>query len=395
MQRLSPTTLERLTPWMQGYVDSGKLAGASVLIAQNGEIVFTDAAGKRGTQREDDFDLNTMVRIYSMTKPVTAVALLQLLEKGQVALDQPVSDVLPEFTDCTALIEGATMATQTEPCRCPTLFELLTHTSGLTYAFNVGVLPEYYAAKEINFDPAAGLLRDAVKRLAQHPLAFAPGTKWEYSVGLDVIGAVVEVVSGQSLEQYFQDNIFAPLGMTETSFSVTDKDLPRFADCYVKTPEADQAPFDDNTKTPFHRDAAPTYSGGGGLLSTLGDYLKFAEFLRTKGARLSNQVLSVEMIERLTENQLDGDIAAMGPSSFAEMPMTGVGFGLGGGVILDPAKSGLAGTVGDFSWGGMASTYFWIDRKNALTGIFFTQLIPSSTYPLRGELKRLVHDALA
>lgn len=393
MKKLSHEALKPLTPWMQSYVDAGKLAGASVLVAQDGKVVFTNGVGKRGSDRQDAFDRSTISRIYSMTKPVTAVALMQLLEQGKLALHQPVSDILPEFNNCTALVTDALDITQTETCKPPTLFQLLTHTSGLTYAFNSGVLPEHYAAQGVNFDPAAGALRAATQRLAKQPLAFQPGAKWEYSVGLDVIGAVIEQVSGIPLDVYFQKKIFAPLGMTETSFTIADTHLPRFANCYAVTSDDTLAMFDDNIQTPFHKDAKPTFSGGGGLVSTLDDYLKFAEFLRTKGVETSVPILGSASIDLLCHNQLESDIAAMGPSSFAEMPMTGVGFGLGGAVILDPAKSGMAGSCGDFSWGGMASTYFWIDRKNALSGIFFTQLIPSSTYPLRNELKRLVHKA--
>lgn len=387
--------LEALTPWMQDYVNQGKLAGASVLVAKAGKVVFSDAVGFLGTSKRLAFKEDTIVRIYSMTKPITSLALLQLVEDKKLSLSQPVSEFLPEFSNPTALINGATQIDQVSACRCPTLFELLTHTSGMTYGFNTGLLPEHYAQHGIHFYPNAGGLRPMIGKLAQQPLAFQPGSNWEYSVGIDVIGAVIEVVSGRTLEQYFYKNIFEPLNMVDTSFSISNEKLDRLADCYTKTPDKLLSQYDSAQKSLFHQDVHTTFSGGGGLLSTMSDYLKFAEYLRTKGEGFENQILRPDLIEQMFQNQIGGDIASKGPSSFAEMPMTGVGFGLGGAVVLDPKQCGMEGNAGDFGWGGIASTYFWIDPLRDLTCIFFTQLIPSSSYPLRAELKAIVHRAFS
>lgn len=394
MKQISTDRLSALTDWMHRKVDNGMLAGCSALVAQQGSIRFCDTAGLRRLGHEAAFDRDTVVRIYSMTKPVVTLALLQLVENQQITLDQPVADFLPEFATCEALQMNATSVEQTVPCRPPTLRELLTHTSGLTYGFNTGVLADHYRACGIHFEPDAGGLRPMVRKLAQQPLAFQPGTRWEYSVGIDVVGAVIEVVSGQSLDRYLARNIFDPLGMTDTSFGLPPQKQDRFADCYLKSETQNLGPFDAAGNSKFHENVHTTCAGGGGLLSTLDDYFRFAEMLRCKGQSGDVQIAKRGTVECMFTNQLASDIAAMGPTSFAEMPMTGVGFGLGGAIVLDPMRSGYKGSRGDYGWGGIAGTYFWIDPAQNLTCIFLTQLIGWSANPLRAELKALVHSAL-
>jgi CubicO group peptidase (beta-lactamase class C family) len=243
-----------------------------------------------------------------------------------------------------------------------------------------------------------------VDKLAGYPLAFQPGTRWEYSVGIDVLGRVVEVVSGKSLAEFFEQEIFAPLGMTETAFAVPTGTGDRFASLY--TPLEGDAMALNSARTggetlrltdrygqsPF--ESAKMHSGGGGLVGTLDDYMRFAEMLRRGGTCDGGRLLSPKTLDFMMRNHLPGDIASMGPQSFAEQPMEGMGFGLGGAVVLDPARARSAGSVGDFSWGGMASTFFWIDRTEDMSVVFFTQLSPSSSYPSRSELKALVHAAM-
>ncbi|MCD9147876.1 serine hydrolase domain-containing protein [Pseudophaeobacter flagellatus] len=401
---MDQTRLENIRLWQQRYVDERKYAGSALLIKQAGAECYFHAAGRRNVEENLDFTRDTLARIYSMTKPVTSVALMILAEKGLFHLDAPVSDFIPEFAEMQALIPGATSIDQTEPARTPTLHELLTHTSGLSYPFNPGVLSQAMDREQLMFKPNQGDLGKMVAHLASYPLAFQPGTRWEYSVSIDVLGRVIEVVSGQSLGDFFAAEIFAPLGMGETTFRVPRTAGNRFASLYTPLsgdamalnaaePGGERLRLTDlHGGSPF--ETADMMSGGGGLVGTIDDYMRFTEMLREKGRAKDGYILSPKTIEFMMKNHLPGDIASMGPQSFAEQPMDGMGFGLGGAVVLDPARARCPGSVGDFSWGGMASTFFWVDPKQDLSVVFFTQLAPSSSYPARAELKALVHGTL-
>nr|ACZ16562.1 beta-lactamase [uncultured bacterium] len=385
---------------MQTYVDRKRFAGCSVLVAQGGQEVYFDAKGQRDTDTGQPFTRDTIARIYSMTKPVTSVGIMMLAERGLFHLDAPVSDFIPAFADMRCLIDVATAADQTEPCQTPTLHQLLTHTSGLSYPFNPGITAKAMDEADILFRADQGSLAEMTDRVAALPLAFHPGTRWEYSVGIDVLGRVIEVVSGKSLEAFLVDEILGPLGMDETRFSVPAGGIDRFASLY--TPLAGSAYGMNAAKpdTPVLRcvdkpDTSPflnaeMHSGGGGLVGTIDDYLKFTEMLRTGGAGL----ISPKTLDFMMRNHLPGDIASMGPASFAEQPMEGMGFGLGGAVVLNPGRVRVPSSLGDFSWGGMASTFFWIDPVLDLSVVFFTQLAPSSSYPARPQLKALIHGAM-
>lgn len=400
MQGFDSDRLAHIRSWMQDYVDSRRFAGCATLIARNGEEVFYHDCGQRDLVRDLPWQRDTVARIYSMTKPVTSVALMQLVERGLCHLDAPLSEFIPSFAEMRCLVPGATSIDQTEPCASPTLHQLLTHTAGLSYPFNPGLLPEAMAAEDIIFRSDQGTLGQMCDRLAALPLAFRPGTRWEYSVGIDVIGRVIEVIDGRSLEAVLTEEIFDPLGMSETRFSVPAGARDRFAALY--TPLAGNS-FDlnaaerggeslrlaDDSEGSIFLDA-PMFSGGGGLVGTIDDYLKFTEMLRTGG----RGVLGPRSLAFMMQNHLPGDIASMGPASFAEQPMEGMGFGLGGAVVLSPGRARVPGSVGDFSWGGMASTFFWVDPVQNLSVIFFTQLSPSSSYPARPQLKALVNGAL-
>lgn len=396
--------LHRIENWMQSYVDRGRFPGCSVLIARGGEEVYFSAVGHRDVEAATPMTRDSIVRIYSMTKPITSVAIMMLVEQGLFHLDAPISDFLPEFAKCQALIPGAESIDQTERCATPTVHHLLTHTSGMSYPFNVGVLPKAMDERGIIFRADAGLLADQVKELAELPLAFKPGSRWEYSVSIDVLGRIVEVVSGKSLEAFFNEEIFAPLGMTETGFSVVAGGKERFAALYSSLEGNAMALNAKRSGGPILRridgqDGSPwlnasMHSGGGGLVGTIDDYMRFCEMLRSGGAGRNGRLLSPKTLEFMMRNHLPGDIASMGPTSFAEQPMEGMGFGLGGSVVLNPGRVRAAGSVGDFSWGGMASTFFWVDPLHDMSVVFFTQLTPSSSYPARAQLKALVHGAL-
>lgn len=389
---------------MDRYVSDRKYAGCSVLIHRGGEEVYFHATGHRSVERKQPFERDTVARIYSMTKPVTSVAIMMLAERGLFHLDAPVSNFIPAFSDMSALVPGAEHIDQVEPSQAPTLHQLLTHTSGLSYPFNPGVLPRAMDEQGLFFKPNQGRLADMADRVAALPLAFQPGARWEYSVSTDILGRVVEVVSGKSLAAFFTEDIFSPLGMGETAFSVKPEQVERFSSLY--TPLAGDAMalneastggdslrlVDEAGGSPFQ--TADMHSGGGGLVGTIDDYMTFVEMLRCGGAGDAGRLLSPETLNFMMRNHLPGDIASMGPQSFAEQPMEGMGFGLGGAVVLDPGRARCPGHVGDFSWGGMASTFFWMDPVADLSVVFFTQLSPSSSYPSRAELKALVHGAL-
>ncbi|MEM1046005.1 MAG: serine hydrolase domain-containing protein [Pseudomonadota bacterium] len=391
---LDPAGLARIDAWMDRYVDTGRFPGASILILQDGQPVHAAATGRRSIERDLPFEHDTLVRIYSMTKPITSVALMMLVADGRVTLDAPIDRYLPEFSDCRALIAGATSPDQTERCPVPSVHQLLTHTAGMTYAFNPGLLSRHYTEKGIGFDPGVGGLAPMVRRVAEMPLAFVPGTRWEYSIAIDVLGRLIEAVTGETLDEVFRKRIFEPLGMNNTGFQVLPDAVGRFADCYTYRPEAPLTLFETAETSAFLAPKVDTYSGGGGLVSTLDDMARFAEMMRLGGSLGAARLLSPSLIRFMMRNHLEGEIAAMGPDSFAEMPMHGMGFGLGGSVVLDPARARVPGSVGDFGWGGVASTFFWIDPVHRLSVVFFTQLIPSSTYANRAELKALVHNAL-
>jgi len=396
--------LARIGNWMQRYVDAQKFAGSSLVIARGGDIVYRARAGMRDIAGGQPFSDDTIARIYSMTKPITSVALMILVERGLVHLAAPLSEFIPEFTDCDALIPHASRIDQVEPAPSPTLHQALTHTSGLSYPFNPGVLPALMDETDILFKSNQGLLADMAAKVAKLPLAFQPGTRWEYSVGIDIIGRVIEVISGKSLADFIAEEITGPLGMTETAFSVPPAARGRFAALY--TPLAGDAMalnsaargadplrlIDTPDTSPFLN--ASMFSGGGGMVGTIDDYLRFCEMLRQGGALDGVRLLSPKTVAFMFSNHLEADIASLGVTSFGEQPMEGVGFGIGGSVTLAPGRAGVPGSLGDFSWGGMASTFFWIDPVLDLSVVFFTQLSPSSSYPARPELKALVHGAL-
>ncbi|UWR90059.1 serine hydrolase domain-containing protein [Phaeobacter inhibens] len=396
--------LEHIRTWQHRYVDQRKYAGSSLLINRNGKERYFHAAGQRNIVEDLPFTRDTVARIYSMTKPVTSLALMMLLERGLLHLDMPVYEFLPEFNGMRCLVDGATDITQTRSCRAPTLHELLTHTSGLSYPFNPGVLSEEMSKTDLMFKPGQGPLAAQVLELAALPLAFEPGQRWEYSVGIDVIGRVIEVVTGESLGAMLKREIFDPLGMERTGFRSEETTGNLLASLYsplsgdaMALNDAQQGAdslrlIDSYDDTPF--DTAEMHSGGGGLLSTIDDYMRFSELIRLRGALGKDHLISPQVIDFMCQNHLPGDIASMGPQSFAEQPMDGMGFGLGGAVVLDPARARCPGSVGDFSWGGMASTFFWVDPVLDLSVVFFTQLAPSSSYPSRAELKALVHGAV-
>lgn len=392
---LSSERLGRIRPWLRGYLETGKLPGATTLVARHGKIVYCESEGFRDLEASKPMASDTILRFYSMTKPITSVALMMLYEEGLFQLDDPVSEFIPRFKNTRVYVSGDTDDMICEPLQTPiTLHHLLTHTSGLTYGFgNQGPIPQLYQENHTDFDTHDGLLEKVVERLARIPLEFQPGQRWNYGVSTDVIGRVVEVISGQSLNTFFQKKILDPLGMVDTGFAVPKDKAGRFAALYVKNEKSDLALRESPQESPMI-DSVETFSGGGGMVSTVADYFRFTEMLRRKGELDGERLLGRKTIEYMTTNQLSGDLADMGQPTFNETTYEGIGFGLGFSVMLDPANARLMGTPGEYAWGGYASTAFWIDPREDMTVIFLTQLIPSSAYPIRRDLRVLTYQAL-
>lgn len=387
--------LGRIRDWMQRYVDQGRFPGAATLIARQGEIAYLAWTGQRDIEKRLPWQQDTLARIFSMTKPVTSVALMMLYEQGLVHLEDPVDSFLPELKSRHVLIRGARSLEETAPAQTRmTLRHLLTHTSGFTYGMNGGVLGEIYARERLGVNFAGGGLAALVTRLGQLPLDVEPGTRWHYGVSTDVLGRVVEVVSGKTLEAFFQESILGPLGMNDTAFSVPDGKTDRFASLYMRTPQALMQLIEDGQGSAQRAGKVDTFLGGAGLVSTITDYWRFAEMLRGGGVFRGARLLAPRTVRLMASNHLPGDIASMGPATWSETSFEGVGFGLCGLVILDPAKAQASASVGDFGWGGMASTVFWVSPADDLVVVFLTQLMPSDAHPNRKELRALVHQAL-
>jgi CubicO group peptidase (beta-lactamase class C family) len=387
--------LANIRPWMQKYVDEGKLPGAITMVARHGKVVYCESLGYRDLKARKPLTTDNILRFYSMTKPVTSVAVMMLYEEGHFQLDDPVAKFIPGFQDMQVYVSGAGTEMITESPRNPvTIHHLLTHTSGLTYGSeNVGPIPELYQQGLTDFDTHDGKLADVVERLVKIPLCFQPGERWNYGVSTDVLGRLVEVVSGQSLDEFMQDRILTPLKMDDTGFVVPAAKTDRFTALYECT-EDNHLNLRETPQNSPMIDAVETFSGGSGLVSTLADYFRFTELLRRKGEFEGVRLLGRKTVEYMTQNHLPGDLADMGQPTFNETTFEGIGFGLGFSVMLDPAKAQVIGSPGEFAWGGYAGTSFWIDPQEDMTVIFLTQLIPSSAYPIRRELRVLTYQAL-
>jgi CubicO group peptidase (beta-lactamase class C family) len=379
------------------YLDTGRLPHAQLLVAKDGEIAHFSHQGAARDGAPAPIDERSLFRIASMTKPITSVAFMMLVEEAKVALDTPVADVLPELAGVGVYAGGggdvpfATRALA-EPIR---MVDLLRHTAGFTYSFqNRSNIDAAYRAGKIESWHGAHDLQGFVAALGELPIEFAPGTGWNYSVATDVLGAVVERVSGQTLDEFFASRIFAPLGMADTFFHVPADKIERLVDCYALTP-AGRVLYDRGAASAWSR-APKLLSGGGGLVSTALDYHRFCSFLLNGGVGEHGGLLGRKTIELMTRNHLPGgaDLASLSRSMFSETTNAGAGFGLGFAVTIDPARAMLPGSVGEYYWGGMFSTAFFIDPVERIHMVFMTQLSPSSAYPIRREIKTMIYAAL-
>jgi CubicO group peptidase (beta-lactamase class C family) len=395
---LCPERLARIDAHLQRrYLDGGKIPGALTLVARRGEVAHRSVLGLRDLERDLPLTEDTIFRIYSMTKPIASVALLTLYEEGHLSLTDPVHRFLPGWRDLQVFEQGNHPRFVTRPCeRAMPVHDLLTHTSGLTYGFlERSNVDRAYRKLGVGDRKAGSTLRDMAETLAELPLEFSPGTAWNYSVSTDVVGHLVEVISGLALDRFLQERIFGPLGMVDTGFQVPERNRERFAACYTRRRNKSLRLEDDPQDSPYVRDVT-FFSGGGGLVSTASDYLRFCQMLLNRGALGDARILGPRTVDWMTENHLPGDqlLPDLAVGRFGETPYDGRGFGLGFSPVVDPVQARRLGSAGEYGWGGAASTLFWIDPVEELIVIFLTQLIPSATFDFRGQLQSIVYGAL-
>jgi CubicO group peptidase (beta-lactamase class C family) len=394
---LSAARLARVSKWMRDWVDSGRLPGMTVCVMRRRELAFAETYGKADVERNKALRPDTIFRIYSMTKPLTSTAIMMLYEEGRFQLDDPISRFVPGFANQRVFTGGSRGKMDLVPAeRDITFRDLLTHTSGLTYGMmEANAVDALYRQKEggVDFQTSTATLKEVVERAASFPLIAQPGKAWNYSISTDVLGYLVEVVSGQPFEKFLAEKVIKPLGMVDTDFHVPKDKHERFAANYQVGPDGKLQVIDDPTKSRY---LAPrsVNSGGGGLVSTASDYLRFAKFMLNKGELDGVRLLGRKTVELMTSNHLPGDMADMGMPRFSESPYYGIGFGLGFSVMINPAKAQIVGSPGEYAWGGAASTAFWCDPVEDMAVVLLTQLMPSSTYPIRRELRVLTYQAI-
>ena len=379
------------------YLDTGRLPNAQLLIARDGEIAHFS---HQGAAREGgpNIDERSLFRIASMTKPITSLAFMMLVEEGKVAVDTPVHHVLPEFKGVGVYDGGGggvpfvTKAT-TEPMR---MLDLLRHTAGLTYGFqNRSNIDAAHRESKLESWHGNHDLDGFVAALGKLPLEFSPGTAWNYSVATDVLGAVVQRVSGMPLDQFFATRIFAPLGMHDTFFAVPEDKTDRLTDCYTLVEGKGRVMYDRGEASAWSRQPK-LLSGGGGLVSTALDYHRFCRMCENGGTLDGARIVGRKTLDLMTMNHLPGgkDLSSLSRSLFSETQNAGTGFGLGFAVTQDVARTMMPGSKGEYYWGGMFSTAFFIDPVERLHMVFMTQLSPSGLYPIRRELKTMIYAAL-
>jgi CubicO group peptidase (beta-lactamase class C family) len=404
MHGFIPGRLERITTHLnQHYIDRGKIAGCQVLVARGGEVAYQREFGLLDRERGKPLGRDTIFRIYSMTKPITSVALMMLFEEGRFRLSDPVGNVFPEWREQRVWVSGEGDQMLTEAAKRPVTFrDLLSHTGGITYGNVLATLgaeqslhpvDQVYRKLRIRRDRDE-TLAEFTKKLGQVPLRFQPGERWMYSLSTDVCGALVEALSGLRFDRFLQERIFEPLGMRDTGFSVPPEKLGRFAACYRRGGDK-RLELADDPQTSQYREHPKFLSGGGGLASTIADYHRFAEMLRREGELDGVHILAPRTLRLMRQNHLPGgqDLTRLAIGAFSETANEGVGFGLGLASTIDPVAAGSL-SDGEFYWGGAASTIFWVDPQADLVVIFMTQLIPSRTFDFRGQLKSLVYSAL-
>jgi CubicO group peptidase (beta-lactamase class C family) len=385
----SAERLFRINSLMNRYVESGKLAGIETCVVRRDQLVHRETFGYQNLETKTPMSKESIFRIYSMTKPIASVALMMLFEEALFNLTDAVDQYIPEFKNVK--VWGADGALEA-PVRPITVQDLLRHTAGLSYGGHIeskSPVDKLYDEAEL-FNPNL-TNAEFSERVASLPLLYHPGGKWHYSVATDIVGYLVEVLADKPLADFLQEKIFDPLGMVDTAFHIDPSKLSRFCTLYGKTEDSEFGTLDLPDSSEF-LPPVTMHSGGSGLVSTTTDYLQFAQCMLNKGELNGVRLLGPRTVALMTYNHLP---AALLPISFeGAEPMLGMGFGLGFGVMLDAAQSGVLGSVGDHGWGGYAETFFWIDPQEELIAIQMSQYQPSQTYPIRKEFRTAVYQAL-
>lgn len=394
---LDAVRLDRIAAHFDRYVAEGRLAGWQCAVSRGDKVAWTRSGGLRDHARNLPVEPDTLWRIYSMTKPVTSIAAMMLYEEARFDLNDEVARWLPSFAEPRVYVAGAPEAPETRPATSPILiWHLLTHMAGLTYGFQrLHPVDAIYRLGGYDFGQPRGVdLAAGTEAISQFPLVADPGSAWNYSVATDVVGRLVELWSGLAFDEFLRRRIFEPLGMDDTGFWCAPDHLDRLAELYVFSPPSGIR--QGGALARLGTKPASFLSGGGGLVSSARDYQRFASMLLHGGELGGVRLVSPATLELMSRNHLPGgaDLETAAIDSFAESSMAGIGFGLGFSRVIDPARLKLGVSEGTISWGGAASTTFWVDRAAGVTCQFFTQLIPSSTYPIRRELQQLVYGSL-
>jgi CubicO group peptidase (beta-lactamase class C family) len=391
-----PERLERIQTHFNRYVDDRRLAGWLATVSRSGQLVWSGKAGHQDRERDITMKDDTIFRIYSMTKPLTSIAVMMLYEEGRFDLNDDAGKWIEALREPRVYVSGTAADPISVPSREPVrIHHLLSHTSGLTYGFqHTHPVDAIYRHKGYDFGFAKGAdLEQAVHDWCTTPLLFEPGTGFNYSVSTDVLGRLIEIWSGQPLDVFFRERLLDPLGMDDTEWWCPPEKHDRLSMLYVPS-MGDSFPYEDLAKGATH---PPQLLGaGGGLVSTAYDYNRFMSMLLAGGELDGVRYVARRTLDLMTRNHLaeNTDLEHFARDSYAEVDYTGIGFGLGFSVVLDPVKNKSLMAPGTFAWGGAASTLFWVDPVNDVTVSFFTQLIPTGTYPLRRELQQLVYQAL-
>lgn len=411
---------QRIIDHFNSYVDEGKIPNVSILVKQDNNEIFRHVYGYADVASKKPADKNTIYRIYSMTKPVTGVAIMQLIETGKLRLNDKVSEYIPAFKQ-TKVLNLDFDDYVVKPKREVTIRDLLTHTSGLTYSWagegpvhqmyrKFNIRPYFFGALDSEISKFPGDTCQFAALAASAPLLHNPGEKWSYGINMDVLGCVVEVITGMSFADYLEKNIFKPLNMNSTGFSVKPSEKASFTTLYTSGMyRRDGEPvgqiganyadvefskslrsIDPFNKSPYLKDSSSLYDGGSGLVSSIDDYSLFSEMLLNNGELNGVRILSEASVELMSRNHLDLD-----RSEAVSFGVSGLGFGLTVGVVEDAGQAGVYGSDGEFFWGGAASTTFWIDQEKNITAVLMTQYMPSNKYPLREELRALLYSGIS
>jgi CubicO group peptidase (beta-lactamase class C family) len=390
----SSSRLERLSRMFQGYIDDARLAGISALVACQGKTIYLEKFGMADREDEKPMQFDTIFKIASMSKPITSVAAMMLYEEGHFNLNTPVSHFIPTFKDT----QVAARWTESGPELVKTGSELtmrnlFTHTSGLAYGFNPDSDPldRLYQQRGQEMESQGIVMNNEIfaNALATAPLAFQPGTHWRYGYNIEILGRVIEVVSGKSLAEFMQERIFEPLGMSDTGFYIPIEKACRAAAIYTH-PQPDHL---ERTAITTQHDLPSFQSGGGGLVSTLPDYARFCQMLVNGGELNGTRLLSPTTVALYSINHCPEPAL---PYGFRENDLyhAGYGYSLGTRVLMDVSKTGMAGSVGEFGWDGAFGTYFWIDPRQYLYGVMMIQHFPNAYYPIAQQFKALTYQAI-